>query len=196
MKKQKVKEPNTSQEERKGFKDTVKFIWNNFKSVFITIFVVFIIFQFVLLNGIIPSSSMETTVMKGDSIIAFRMAYMFLQPERGDIIIFNSEQTNHTEYIKRVIGVGGDIVELKDGEVYVNDKKLEENYIQGKTYVGDNNISKFKVPEGCVLVFGDNRENSADSRFMNNPYIKCEDITGKLILRYSIFGNGFFFKLI
>lgn len=189
------KQDNKKGTDEKNFLVTIKNIWKNFKCVFITVIVVFITFQFILLNGVIPSSSMENTVMKGDSIIAYRLAYKFSSPKRSDIIVFNSEQTNHSEYIKRVIGIEGDTVELIDGEVYVNGEKRDESsYIKGKTYVGSNGINKFEVPKGCVLVFGDNRENSADSRFMEDPYIKCSDITGKLILRYSLFGNGFFFE--
>lgn len=189
------KQDNKKGTDEKNFLVTVKSIWKNFKCVFITVIVAFITFQFILLNGVIPSSSMENTVMKGDSIIAYRLAYKFSSPNRSDIIVFNSEQTNHSEYIKRVIGIEGDTVELIDGEVYVNGEKRDESsYIKGKTYVGSNGINKFEVPKGCVLVFGDNRENSADSRFMEDPYIKCSDITGKLILRYSLFGNGFFFE--
>lgn len=189
------KQDNKKGTDEKKFLATVKNIWKNFKCVFITVIVVFVTFQFILLNGVIPSSSMENTVMKGDSIIAYRLAYKFSSPKRSDIIVFNSEQTNHSEYIKRVVGIEGDTVELIDGEVYVNGEKRDESsYIKGKTYVGSNGINKFEVPKGCVLVFGDNRENSADSRFMEDPYIKCSDITGKLILRYSLFGNGFFFE--
>lgn len=189
------KQDNKKGTDEKNFLVTVKNIWKNFKCVFITVIVVFVTFQFILLNGVIPSSSMENTVMKGDSIIAYRLAYKFSSPKRSDIIVFNSEQTNHSEYIKRVVGIEGDTVELIDGEVYVNGEKRDESsYIKGKTYVGSNGINKFEVPKGCVLVFGDNRENSADSRFMEDPYIKCSDITGKLILRYSLFGNGFFFE--
>lgn len=189
------KQNNKKGSDEKNFLVTAKNIWKNFRCVFIAIIVAFITFQFILLNGVIPSSSMENTVMKGDSIIAYRLAYKFSSPNRNDIIIFNSEQTNHSEYIKRVVGIEGDTVELIDGKVYVNgEKKDESSYIKGKTYVGSNGIKKFEVPKGCVLVFGDNRENSADSRFMEDPYIKCSDITGKLILRYSLFGNGFFFE--
>ena len=189
------KQNNKKGSDEKKLLATAKNIWKNFRCVFITIIVAFITFQFILLNGVIPSSSMENTLMKGDSIIAYRLAYKFSSPNRNDIIIFNSEQTNHSEYIKRVVGIEGDTVELIDGKVYVNgEKKDESSYIKGKTYVGSNGIKKFEVPKGCVLVFGDNRENSADSRFMENPYIKCSDITGKLILRYSLFGNGFFFE--
>ena len=172
----------------------IKKIWKDFKCVIITFLTVLFVFNFVVLNGHIPSESMENTVMTGDSIIAFRLAYLFDAPKCGDIIIFNSEQTSNKEYIKRIIGTSGDVVDIKNDGVYRNGEKLSEPYAQGNTHIGDNKISHFVVPDDCVLVFGDNREHSRDSRFMENPYISCSDITGKLILRYSIFSNGFFFK--
>ena len=170
------------------------YIWKNFKSVIITFFVVLFIFNFIILNGNVPSSSMENTIMTKDHIIAFRLAYWFDNPQHGDIIIFNSEQSNHKEYIKRVIGTPGDTIKISDGHVFRNGELLQEDYTQGITDIGDNMLSEFTVPDDCVFVLGDNRENSRDSRYMSNPYIKYSDITGKLILRYSIFSNGFFFK--
>lgn len=148
-------------------------------------FICVLIFQFVLLNGNVPSGSMEPTIKTGELILTNRLAYSFSSPETGDVIVFWSDETDKL-LVKRVIGVGGDVINIKDGEVYINGKKVEESYIAGKTWSPSKEEVTYSVPEGSVFVMGDNRENSGDSRFFENAYISNDDIKGKVILNYSI----------
>jgi signal peptidase I len=116
---------------------------------------------------------------KGQDVI-----YVFHPPQRGDIIVFNPPVASEKPYIKRIIAVGGDTVEVKpDGYVYVNGAKLDEPYIQGP--ITDCNVrvcEAVKVPEGKVYVLGDNRRNSSDSRIFG--VVDVDSIIGKAWLTY------------
>jgi signal peptidase I len=116
---------------------------------------------------------------KGEHIV-----YLFHPPQRGDIIVFNPPVASEKPYIKRIIAVGGDTVEIKaDGYVYVNGVRLEEPYIQGG--ITECNVRKcdpVHVPEGSVYVLGDNRRNSSDSRIFG--VVDIDDIIGKAWLTY------------
>lgn len=144
-----------------------------------------LIFQFVLLNGNVPSGSMEPTIKTGELILTNRLAYSFSGPETGDVVVFWSDEADKL-LVKRVIGVGGDVINIKGGEVYINGKKVKESYISGKTWSPSKEEVTYSVPEGSVFVMGDNRENSGDSRFFENAYISNENIKGKVILHYAI----------
>jgi len=108
-----------------------------------------------------------------------KLAYDITDVQRGDIIAFWSDEGN-AFYAKRVIGLGGDTIEFHDGYVFINGLLADESL-----YLDENvetNCSKtFTVPEGCVFVLGDNRDESLDSRYFLNPYIPLEDIEGKYI---------------
>ena len=122
------------------------------------------------------SGSMEPTIMTGDKGIYNRLAYKFHPVERGDIIMFWSAEEGKLMG-KRVIGLPGDELSFENGYVYINGLRAIESYIPEEV---ETNCSKsFCVPEGCVFVLGDNREDSIDSRFFVNPYIPMSDIKGK-----------------
>jgi len=112
------------------------------------------------------------------------IVYLFHPPQRGDIIVFNPPVASEKPYIKRIIAVAGDTVEIKqDGYVYVNDTRLDEPYIQGP--ITDCNVQKCEkvtVPEGKIYVLGDNRRNSSDSRIFG--FVDIDDIIGKAWLTY------------
>lgn len=145
-----------------------------------------VFFTKVIINGYIPSASMEPTLMTGDISISYALAYIKKTPARGDIIIFSSkEQTQGDLYIKRVIGLPGDKIEFVDGYVYINDELIYEEYIPSD--VETNcwwNVEE--VPENTCFVMGDNRENSVDSRYWDNPFVAMDDIRGKMIAKLSM----------
>ena len=145
---------------------------------FVIVLIVFIIFKVLLLNGSVASKSMEPTLCVGDITIANRIAYSVRTPERGDIIFFKEEGKVVS---KRVIGIGGDVVTFSEGKVSINGELLDESaYLQDDVVTECDNT--YEVPQGEVFVLGDNRQNSNDSRFWTEPYVKEEDIIGKLMI--------------
>ena len=102
--------------------------------------------------------------------------------KRGDIIVFYSQEFSET-FVKRLIGLPGDKIEIKNGIVFVNGEQLEEDYVKNK----DKYNGTFKVPEGKYFFLGDNRPNSKDSRLWKNPYVDSSDIKGKLQFRFYPF---------
>jgi signal peptidase I len=119
------------------------------------------------------------------------IVYPFHPPERGDIIVFNPPDSVNSEkpYIKRVIALAGETVEIKsDGYVYIDGKKLDEPYIKGAiTECNRNPCAPYTVPEGMIYVMGDNRRNSSDSRIFQG--VKIENIIGKAWLTYWPFDD-------
>ena len=112
----------------------------------------------------IPSGSMEPTLAIGDRVLVNKFVYRFSSPKRGDVVVFESPEGPRTDLIKRVIAVGGQRVEIKDGYVYVDGVKLDEPYVARERRDNYTSPTPTKVPAGFVWVMGDNRGNSADSR--------------------------------
>jgi signal peptidase I len=136
-------------------------------------------FKLVFIQARIMSGSMEPTLMTGDRALFNRLAYTFGEPERGDIILFKSEEFGQN-FTKRIIGLPGDVITFSDGEVYVNSECLPEDYLEDGVYsVSD---KTFEVPEGCYFLLGDNRGNSNDSRFWTDPYIPKNKIYGRYLI--------------
>lgn len=131
---------------------------------------------------VVPSSSMEPTLNVGDYMLSVPAIDNKEAPERGDIIVFTPpaswKQPEGTVFVKRVIAVGGDTVECctTDGKVMVNDQPIDESYMKSSN---GNKTYSLLVPEGSVFVLGDNRENSADSRYHSDPFIPLENVKGK-----------------
>ena len=154
------------------------------KTIILAVAIALFINFCVIVNADVPTGSMENTIMAGDRVIALRLSYMFGSPERGDVAIFKYPDAPEGEtilYVKRVIGLPGETVEVKDGEVYIDGEVLEEDYIK-ETTIGD--FGPYEVPEGCYFMMGDNRNNSQDARFWRNPYIPDERMIAKVLLRY------------
>ena len=115
----------------------------------------------------------------------------FNGPKRGDVVVLEAPDTSNKDYIKRVIGVEGDKVEIIDGKVYVNEELLVEDYIEGDSYTHVYNENSWIVPKGEVFVLGDNREEGAskDSRYFG--CVSIESIKGVTGFRYYPFDNRF-----
>lgn len=128
--------------------------------------------QFIVKPYAIPSPSMENTLLVGDRVLVNRMVYHFHSPRRGDIVVFQPPASvgSKDPFIKRVIGVGGDTVALRDGYMYVNGVRLVEPYV--KDYPIKSAPFEEKVKEGYLFVMGDNRNNSDDSRIFHQISIK------------------------
>lgn len=127
---------------------------------------------------IVHGTSMNPNLQDGDYLLVSKQAYTFDEPERGEIIIFPVGEDNKL-YIKRVIGLPGDVITIKNGEVYINGKVDAQNYtLDGYT---SGNIDELVVPDGEVFVLGDNRLNSIDSREIGTQEI--EDVKGVAFVR-------------
>ena len=171
-------------------------IWDYVKMIIIVVIVVLVVNNVVLINAKIPSESMEQTIMTGDRIFGFRMAYginfdffgkhiskKMKNPERYDIIIFKFPDDESQLFIKRLIGLPGETVEIKDGKVYIDGEyHPEANDYCPETPTG--NYGPYTVPENSYFMMGDNREYSRDSRFWKNTFVSFDEIVGKAIIRY------------
>lgn len=131
----------------------------------------------------IPSESMVPTIDPGDRILINRLAYRYGDVKRGDIIVFKAPNDPGTDYVKRVVAVAGDTVEVKRGGVIVNGEPQIENFTNPES-IDVSNFTMQTVPEGNVFVMGDNRTNSQDGRFWKPPWLPVENIIGKGFFTY------------
>ena len=144
---------------------------------------------FLIYKVYIPSSSMVPTLNPGDRLFITRV-YKRENLKRGDVLVFHSDEGNDT-YIKRLIGLPGDKIEIKNGLVIINGQELKEDYVKNqlKTY-----SNEFEVPDNKYFFLGDNRVKSNDSRLWVNPYIDGEDIQGKAQIKIYPFDDFGFLK--
>lgn len=161
-------------------------IWEYVRIIIVVVVAVLLINNFLLINARIPSESMENTIMVGDQIFGNRLAYRKEGPERYDIIIFRYPDDESQLFIKRVIGLPGETINIIDGKVYVEGQEapLEDHFIPEAM---EGSFGPYTVPEDSYFVLGDNRNHSLDSRFWQNTFVTREEILGKAELRYFPF---------
>ena len=140
---------------------------------------------------LVSGDSMLPTLHENDYLIINKIGYKIGEPKNGDVIVFKSdlEKNDGTtkDLVKRIIGVAGDKVVIKDGKVYLNDKLLDETYLsEGMDTTGDVDIV---VPEGKLFVLGDNREVSLDSRYEQVGLADVNDVEGKVLVRLYPFND-------
>jgi signal peptidase I len=150
------------------------------ESIVIALLIAFLFRFFVFDVVLVEGQSMNPTLKSGDRIIVTKLSYKFKKPEYKDIVVFKNPDDPKVRYIKRVIGVEGDSVEIRDGKVYVNDKELVEPYIS-EPIMGE--YPKTVVPEGTIFALGDNRNFSRDSRDSHVGFVPIDNIIGKAKLR-------------
>lgn len=146
--------------------------------IIIAVIATVLINKFLIYKVYIPSSSMVPTLNKGDQLFVTKV----YNPEKlktGDIVVFYSRENKDT-YIKRLIGCPGDNVKIEKGVVYVNDKKINEDYV---VYDDETFSGEYNVPEGKYFFLGDNRPVSNDSRKWDNPFVDEDDIEAKALLK-------------
>lgn len=151
------------------------------KSIVAAIAIALIIKTFVFNTTYVLGNSMYPTLHERDRLFALKVPLYFDGPEIGDVIVLEAPDSPKKDYIKRVIGVSGDKIQIDDGNVYVNDQLLQEDYIISDAYTHTYEENIWIVPEGEVFVLGDNREEGAskDSRYFGTISIeKVKGITG------------------
>lgn len=152
------------------------------KVIFLSIIFYFFTTTFIVINGLIPSASMQPTLNIGDRILANRLSYINSEPSYGDIVIFKNSELEDKLIVKRIAAVGGDKVEIEDGILYINGTKVEEDYVQ---YNLVKSFGPYFVPDNEYFVMGDNRSASHDSRFLEYPFIKKSQIKGKVFMKFN-----------
>ena len=158
-------------------------IFSYVKIFAIAIIIAYITTHFIIINAQVPTGSMKNTIMEGDRLIGFRLSYKFSKPERGDIVIFKYPDDETQTYVKRVIGTPGDIVQIANGKVYINNEELEETYLKEPMNISTKQET-YVVPEGHYFMMGDNRNSSLDSRYWTNTYVAEDKILAKVLFRY------------
>lgn len=158
-------------------------LWEYIRLIVMVMAVVLFVQNFLIINAKIPSESMEKTIMTGDRIFGNRLAYKFADEKRFDIVIFRFPDDESQLFIKRIIGMPGETVEIREGKVYIDGSEtpLDDSFTP-ETPLGD--FGPYIVPEGHYFMLGDNRNYSKDSRFWVNPFVSEDKILGKAVVRY------------
>lgn len=139
------------------------------------------IITFIMQSFVVEGSSMEPTLHDSQRLFVNKFIYRFTPPKYGDIVVFRYPLDPSRRYIKRVIGVPGDTINITQGKVYLNGNVLEEPYIREPVR---RDWGPYKVPEGRLFVMGDNRNNSDDSRFADVGYLETKYLVGKAFVVY------------
>lgn len=176
--------------EREFWQAMIKEIFSWVK--FFTITVAFALFFnfFVIVNAVIPSGSMEQTIMTGDRIIAFRLSYLLSEPNRHDIIILpDPDNPDGDLFIKRIVGMPGEMLLIDNGRVYVMPEGGTELEFLYEPFLNPNDpprgtFGPVVVPANSFFLMGDNRNSSMDSRHWTNTFVHEDKIMGKAIFRY------------
>ncbi|MBA4368521.1 MAG: signal peptidase I [Desulfobacterium sp.] len=169
----------------------------NIEAILVAVVLALFIRTFVVQAFKIPSGSMKNTLLIGDHILVNKFIYgiklPFIgatlipvkDPQREDIVVFEYPDDPSKDFIKRVIGVAGDRVEIRDKKVYVNNMPLDQDfaiYTDDRILPGRDFFGPITVPENSLFVMGDNRDNSHDSRFWG--FVKLKAIKGKAFIIY------------
>lgn len=166
------------------------------RDVILVLAVFFLLLVFVVQPVVVEGTSMLPQLHDGERLIVNKLIYYRLKDyswghiERGDIVVFWYPNDPDKSYVKRVIGLPGDTVEIRNGTVYVNDEKMHENYIDANFNKSEANHRREQVKDHYYFVMGDNRDNSSDSRYWG--LVPEKYIYGKVFFRYWMPSNAGF----
>jgi signal peptidase I len=155
-------------------------------SIVVCVAIALIIRNFIIARADVDGQSMYPTLNDRDVVFVEKVSTLWDKYSRGSIVIFETHNAKNDIYIKRVIAVAGDELEVRDGKVYVNGEEIEEEYLREGTtteperFMQENRI--YKVPEDCIFVMGDNRGSSIDSRSFGP--VKVKDVKGRAVMRF------------
>lgn len=147
------------------------------KDILICIIIAFLINKFIFMFAYVPTGSMKPTIMEKDRIIIDKISLHFNTIERGDIIVFEGQENLNGEklLVKRVVGLPGETVEIREGRVFINNEELLESYVY---YPDETSLEPIYIENDEYFVLGDNRSNSFDARFWEKKTINKENIVG------------------
>ena len=170
-------------EEKKASIKAEVFSW--VKVIVSAIIIALLVDFFIIANAVVPTGSMETTIPAGSRIMGLRLYYDFKEPERGDIVIFKYPDDESVDYLKRIIGLPGETVEIISGKVYINGKKLKSDIYGITKYIDEPGIAEEPLELGKDEYFclGDNRPVSYDSRYEEVGSVHRSEIIGKVWIR-------------
>lgn len=167
-------------------KKIIDYVMDTLETIVFVGSIFIVIYIFIAFPTGVQGASMEPTLHTGDRLIISRINYKIQSPQRGDIVVVKSPINPDTEYIKRLIGLPGDKILIKEGKVYINDFLLEENYISAPTDIWDGGFIKegesFIIPKDKIFIMGDNRNRSLDSRMFG--LLSFSDIVGIAVFQY------------
>ncbi|MCL1803453.1 MAG: signal peptidase I [Eubacteriaceae bacterium] len=158
-------------------------IYEWIKCILFAVIFAIIVRTFIFAFVVVEQTSMHPTLKPSDRLGVSKITYTLSKPKRGDIAIIRINP--ETNYVKRVIGVAGDSVEIIEQTVYINGEAIDEPYIDNNLIYSD--FEMVIVPEGCYFVMGDNRPDSLDSRSARLGFIGEDDFIGKVAFRLSPF---------
>lgn len=164
-------------------------LWDWIKQIALVLVISFLIITFIGQRTQVEGHSMEPGLSNGDSLIVDKISYRFHDPERYDIIVFPYKYEKNTCFIKRIIGMPGETIQIIDGYVYINGEKLDEHY--GAEVIEDPGIAAEPITLGddCYFVLGDNRNHSSDSRAASVGVLTREDLIGRAWMRILPFDS-------
>ena len=166
--------------------NNVKSLLLEFAGILALAIAIFLFVQAFASKAIVDGSSMEPNLSHGQKILVNKVAYLFSEPERGDIIIFDPPLSSGNDYIKRVIGLPREVVEIKNGTVYIHQADGNILTLDESAYIVDSpnyTYTSEVIPENRYFVLGDNRNNSGDSHY--GWFVARADIVGKAWFSYS-----------
>jgi len=167
-------------------KPIIDFVMDILETVVFIGSIFIVVYLFIITPNQVKGASMEPTFQTGDYILTSRITYKFRKIERGDVIVFKSPKNPDIEYIKRIVGLSGDIITIKNSEVFINNNLLTEKYIASATNLWDGGCIKdnipYTVPADYIFVMGDNRPRSSDSREF--CAVTTDSIVGDVFYRY------------
>jgi signal peptidase I len=164
------------------------------KTIVFAVALALLVNNFVIVNTSVLSGSMENTIMTNDRVVAFRLSYLFSDPERYDIVVFRYPEDESKLYVKRIVGLPGETIEVRQGDIYINgsDTPLRNDFVRFDPVYTAPDFAAYTIPEGEYFMMGDNRDLSDDSRRWGTPVEGTGEWENKTVERGKILGKAIF----